>query len=325
MHSLRDQANTDHCWAYAMSNLIESRSLFSNSRDVTFNTELDVKYWVDFERMLYMYRTKNDVFLGLYEGGWQIEFWESFLKHGKNLYQVHKEKPTVWYSPFEYYTKHIEFMSVPRGEVDPTLMTPAQAAEKLKTGFQTEEDAVAFITDFLNRRYGKPTNYTSYLDNPIYVSDTPRWVLGKDYQKNHNVDSVVLVKPVDDGKFGWVRYLSDRYWGYRYDSTKVNRLIVKSLRNGWPVSFDNSYHAMTIVGYEMKQNVLYFAIADSIHGEIRWVSEPIFNSQLNLLTFVQSAIPGELPLRVSNKAMDLGIRTRNFNIDKMDNVDKPLR
>src|SRR5258708_771675 len=94
--------------------MLESRALYRDSTDIVINIEKDVKYWVDYERMLYVYRNKHEFYLGEYEGGWQIEYWESFLKHGKSIYQVKPAQPDVWYTPFEDYTQHLEFMAEPR-------------------------------------------------------------------------------------------------------------------------------------------------------------------------------------------------------------------
>src|SRR5688572_13808582 len=71
---LRDQADTAHCWSYAMSNLLESRALAREGLAVHVNVEKDVVYWINYERMKYITETRNEFYLGSYEGGWQIEY-----------------------------------------------------------------------------------------------------------------------------------------------------------------------------------------------------------------------------------------------------------
>jgi hypothetical protein len=148
-------------------------------------------------------------------------------------------------------------------------------------------------------------------------------ILGADYNANQTVDALVLVKPTTDGQYGWIKYLDDRYWGYRYDRSQILNLIELSLTNKFPVTFDNVYHAMTIVAFTpAKDGVKYYAVADSIPGKITWYSQDKMLGQLNLVTFFKSAIPNSLPPRNSNHMLNMLI-PMNKTIDQVDNVAFP--
>ncbi len=323
IHSLRDQSSTAHCWAYASSHLLETRTLDRESMDVIINIEKDVKYWVDYERMLYNFQTKKDFYMGSYEGGWQIEYWESFLKHGKSIYQVKINPPQILYPLFDLYSKNLGFIDSPRPTPDPTLISLEAVAEKLKgNDFKSESEVISFARDYLDRLYGKNSETTDWFDHEIKTEETSKYILGKDYGANHETDSLVLVKPVTDGKFGWVRYLQDRYWGYRYDQTKILKLIEYSLDQHWPVTFDNVYHAMTLIGYEKKGGDIYYAVVDSAPGSIYWKASKDMLTQLNLVTFFKEAIQGQIPPRAGESVLRFPL---GFMLDHYDHVDFPPR
>jgi hypothetical protein len=322
LQTLRDQDSTQHCWAYAMSHLLESRALVRHNHRILINVEKDVKYWVDFERMQYIFRTKKDFPFTKYEGAWQIEYWEALIKHGKHIAEATTSTSDIWYQPMAEFTQHLPFMSEPRPAVDPTLLSPDLAKLHL-TKLQSENEAQAFIVDYLNRWYGVPSLRTHWNGENIAIASSAYYILGADYPKNNKVDSVVLVKPVSDQAFGWVRYLTDRYWGYRYDSQKILNLVRTSLDNGWPVTFDNIYHAMTIVAYVYREEnkQFFFAVADSVPGKITWYPDTKLLGDINLVTFFASAIPGELPpLTVDNMSI---LRNSATKIDQLDNVEFP--
>jgi hypothetical protein len=121
LHTLRDQGTTDHCWAYSMTHLLESRAMARESNEILINIEKDVKYWVDYERMMYIHRSKGNFYLGEYEGGWQIEYFESFLKHGKSVYSNQRVNPQLRYQPLQDYFSNMKFLPEPRPQEDSTL------------------------------------------------------------------------------------------------------------------------------------------------------------------------------------------------------------
>lgn len=323
--TLRNQAHTDHCWAYATSHLLESRALLRDSKRVLINVEKDVKYWVDYERMMYIYKTKNDFFLDSYEGGWQIEFWQSFLKHGKSLIAVSTIVPEVFYKPLEDFFKSLEFMPEPKKIPDSSLPSWFAVKEMLKTQMTSDQQAHDFAIDYLNRYYGIPAVTTTWEAQSIATKESAQYVLNGDYEMNHDVDSVVLIKPVTDGQLGWVQYLNYRYWGYRYDRSKVLSLIELSLDQKWPVSFDNVYHAMTILAYFTDhEGNKHYAVADSIPGKITWYAANSLLAQLNLVTFFKVAIAEMLPPKNVQTVVQLNLAVGQ-TIDQKDNVVFPPR
>ena len=104
-------------------------------------------------------------------------------------------------------------------------------------------------------------------------------------------------------------------------------LVEKSLTNGWPVTFDDVYHAMTIVGFDVKDDIKYYAIADSIPGKITWYQGSYLIGELNLVTFAAAAIKGELPPRPTeqigqrnNKRL---LKKYGKSVDELDNIQFP--
>ncbi len=323
LHTLRDQGSTAHCWAYSMSHLLEARALVRDSNQVMINVEKDVKYWVDYERMMYIYRTKNDFYLGDYEGGWQIEYFEAFLKHGKTVLSNSKVKPEIRYRPLEEYFSQIPFMPEEYVRPQPGLPAWSQVIAKLKSSqLPNAEAAHNFAINYLNKKYGPPAGDTKWNQRSVNVSESAKLVLGSDYVITPSVESLVLVKPVVDGNFGWVKYLQNRYWGYRYDQNKIFQLIEQSLDNRWPVTFDDVYHAMTIIGYTESNGTHYYAVADSIPGKITWYKQDDLLRELNLLTFFRVAIPNALPPR-SQVHMFSSLIPMSQTIDEIDNVTFP--
>lgn len=328
IHNLRDQGDTAHCWAYAMGHALESRSLFRGEADVLMNTEKDVKYWVDYERMMYIYRTKKPFYIGEYEGGWQIEYWETLLKHGKPVLRTLNRPAEVRYEPFTRYDRGLPFTLVPR--TGPGGRSFYEASEKLAgTTFKNDAEAISYVIEFLNDYYGKPELTTRWFDQEIPMKESARRLLGSDYASHSTVDAMILVKPVDDGEHGWVRYLEERYMGYRYDQSKVLDLVKTSLNRGWPVTFDNVYHAMTIIGYDTDASgVDFYAIADSDPVHIRWVDAEEMLMNLNLVTFFREGIAGEIPSAMpasSRGGLGARFKSRGINIDRHDNVTIPPR
>lgn len=319
LQTLRDQSSTAHCWAYATSHMLESRALTRESEKILINVEKDVKYWVDFERMLYIFRSKKNFYLGSYEGAWQIEYWESFLKHGKHIMSNEVTTPDIWYQPFKSFTKGLPFMAEPRPQPDPKLMPIDRVPDHLRA-MKSETEALAFITDYLNRWYGKPVIETKWSGASVSIQESASRVLGKDFGADMSVESMLLVKPVSDEKFGWVRYLDERYWGYRYDSSKVLDLIKLSLDRNWPVTFDNVGHAMTIIAYSSQKGQDYFAVADSAPATISWYSATSMFNNLNLVTFYFKAIQDQIPpkSRATAAALPEGV-----DVDQLDNTQIP--
>lgn len=326
LHNLRDQAYTSHCWAYAMSNMLESRALQRENLDFMVNVEKDVKYWVDYERMMYIYKTKGDFYLGDNEGGWQVEYWEALLKHGRQISKSSINPAQILYKPTDDYMVALTFMEEPR----PTPEIDVYALEDVKDqlrALKTDAEAEAFIRDFLDKWYGKPKMMTTWFDQEISIADTKEKMMGSEYADNKDVESMVLVKPTKDADLGWVKYLDDRYWGYRYDRNQILSLIEKSLTNGWPVTFDDVYHAMTIVGFDIKENIKYYAVADSIPGKITWYQGSYLIDELNLVTFAAGAIKGELPPRPTEQVGQRNnkrlLKKYGKSVDELDNVQFP--
>jgi hypothetical protein len=249
LHSLRSQESTSHCWAYASSHMLESRALVRDSIDVVIDVERDVKYWVDYERMMAIYRLKHSVYLEQYEGGWQIEYWNAFLKHGKSIHQAKDGAPTITYPVLQDFTDHLPFMEAPQPKPDPTLISLSEVKEKLMHEIKTEDEARAFALDYLDRWRGKPNDKTSWMNEEVNVEAVPERVMGGDFAAVHSVDDLILISPVSDGDYKWVKFLDDRFLGYRYPKDKVLALIQTSLDANWPVTFDNVGHAMTIIGF----------------------------------------------------------------------------
>ena len=321
LHSLRDQGKTDHCWAYSMSNFLESRALTRANLDFTIETERDVKYWVDYERMMYIYHTKKDQYLMDYEGGWQIEFWESLLAHGKSILRSANNQAQIIYPLLQDFAAHMPFQAIERPAKDPTLDNWEEVTYKLKYELKTEAEAIAYVTNHLNRRYGVAQIQTIWFDDKIALNSVGEKVLGTDFIKNKNTEAFVLVKPVTDKQYGWIRYIGDRFWGYRYDQAKILELIQTALNRKWPVTFDNVYHAMTIVGYETTDKDTFYAVSDSIPGKITWYDSAKMLSQLNLVSVVAESVAGLLPERGSTiQQLD-----QEVNYDRLDHVTMPPR
>ncbi len=319
--TVRDQADTAHCWSYATSHLLEARALERSSEKVLINIEKDVKYWLDYERMKFVFKTKGDFYLGDYEGAWQIEYWESFLKHGKLLKGVETVQPSVTYAyPAEVRTG-LPFMNEERPPVDATLMSFSQAKEYL-LGETDEAKAEAFIVDYLNRYYGKPVMTTEWKGQQISIAETASKVLGTDFDSHNKVESMVLVKPVTDNQFGWAKFLNERYWGYRLDQAKILSWIELSLDQHWPVTFDNVYHAMTIIGYHEVGAETYYAVADSQPATITWYSSGRMLQNLNLVTFSKEAVASVLPPRTRG---NFYVTRRGASLDIYDHVNIPPR
>jgi hypothetical protein len=331
LHSLRDQATTRHCWSYAMANFLESRSLTSHATEATIDIEQDVKYWVDYERMMYIFNSKHEFYLGEDEGGWQIEFFEAFVKHGRSIYQAKETTPEILYPLFKPYTKHMKHMPVDRPPPDPTLMPYFQVPDHLMKNIKSEAEAKAFAIDYLNRYYGKSLETTKWLKDEVQLSEIPKLLMGPDHKVNGNRDALILIKPTEDKVYGWAKYIDDRYWGYRYDASQILTLIESSLNNGWPVTFDNTYHAMTIIGYETNTNGdTYYAVADSVPGKITWYASANLKAELNLVSVAAESVKGLLPPRARENLLNLALLqsrhhgTKDMSLDEIDHTDKPL-
>lgn len=322
--TVRDQSDTAHCWAYSASHFLESRSLVRDSQEVLINVEKDVKYWVDYERMMYNFRYKQDFYLGSYEGGWQIEFLETLFKHGKNLIRNQGVTPSITYKPLEDFFAGLPFMEEPRPVPNYTMIPLEQVTQKMH-GFTDETQAHEFAIDYLNRLYGAPSTTTVWDGQEIDLKESSQFILGSDFQKKNSVEAFVLVKPVYDGGYGWIKYLNDRYWGYRYDQNKILELVELSLTNQWPVTFDNVYHAMTIIGFTQAQDgQKFYAVADSAGGKITWYDESRMIADLNLVTFAKEAIQGALPERAQRTLLRMSL-PQGKTIDQVDNVTFPPR
>ena len=323
LHTLRNQGTTDHCWAYSMTHLLETRAMVRDSNEIMINIEKDIKYWVDYERMMYNFRTKQNFYLGDYEGGWQIEYFESLLKHGKSIYSNSRVTPQLRYQIMQNYFSNLNFMPEPRPREDATLPKWEQASQAMRTQFKTEQEASNYAINYLNRKYGPPATTTQWNGKPVSVSDTAKLIMGSDIVVNQSADSLVLIKPTSDGKYGWTKYLENRYWGYRYDKSQILNLVELSLNNKFPVTFDNVYHAMTIIAYApTSSGEKYYAIADSIPGKITWYSASKLLSELNMVTFFRYAIPNALPAKSQGHMLKL-IIPFSKTLDQYDNVAFP--
>lgn len=318
LHSLRDQSHTSHCWAYAMSHMLESRALYRGGVDAVIDIERDAKYWVDYERLMAIYKSKNDeIYFGDNEGGWQIEYWNAFLKHGKAFHKVSSNLAQILYPVFTPFNQHLDFMPGPTNPHDATLPTFAAAKKHVMSNLQSTAEVEKYAFDFLERYYGAPAEETNWMGETVSLNETAEKLMDDDFADHNTVEDLVLVKPVTDGDYKWVKYLGERFWGYRYDKEKVLQLVQHSLDNGWPVTFDNVYHAMTILGYDEKDGMDFYAVADSGGGSITWYESSRMLSNLNLVSFFKGSIAGELPAK-PKKAQNNGI-----NYDKKDGTTIP--
>lgn len=320
LHSLRDQSSTSHCWAYAMSHALESRALHRDGIDSVIDIERDAKYWVDYERLMAIYKSKNkEIYFGEYEGGWQIEFYNAFLKHGKSFFRAESNPAQILYPYFEKFDKHLAFMPGPTNPHDPTLPTFDKVREEVEKSTKSEEEVKKYVFDFLDRYYGKPAEESKWLQGQtLGLTETAEALLGDDFENHSTVNDLILVKPVTDGDSKWVKYLGERFWGYRYESAKLLDLVRHSLDNGWPVTFDNVFHAMTILGYETKDGGdTFYAVADSGGGTITWYPSQSMLSNLNMASFFKESIEGMLPNKPKQAPRD------GVNYDKRDNVTFP--
>jgi len=301
--TLRDQAGTAHCWSYAMSHALESRALARDGVKFQFDIEQDTKYWVDFERMWAIYKTKDsDIYLGSYEGGWQIEFLNALLKHGRPVRASSYEKADILYPVMKDFTDHMAFMpSKDTFTPDPSVPSLEDVRQTIVKGFDSDDKAREFMIDYLNKRWGKAVEKTMWLDSDIAVSDVGERVLGADYKEISSVKNFLLVKPVKEGaEEKWVKYLGNRFWGIRQNTDKVLSMIRLSLDRSYPVTFDNVYHAMTIVGYEKDEKGYFYAVADSVPGKITWYTEADLIMNLNLVSFFEPAVKDQLPEKPIN-------------------------
>ena len=319
LHTLRDQANTSHCWAYASSHLLESRALVRGDTEFMIDTELDSNYWVNYERMMEIYRTKNkDIYLGSSQGGWQMEFWNTLLKHGKNIHHTKHTQAQILYPVLKDYSTHLAFLPPPVHSPDPSLPSFESLRAKFEKEFKTEAEASEYAIDYLDRYYGEPKNSTTWFAEETDLTDTASLILEDDFEKNNKTDSLVLIKPVTDGDSKWVKYLGERFWGYRYDAAKILELVEASLDKQFPVTFDNVFHAMTIIGYETSNGDTFYAVADSVPGKITWYSSASLKSSLNLVTFFGESIQEFIPPRPPSLKSENGY-------DQRDGLTEPPR
>ena len=327
LNTLRTQGTTAHCWTYAMAHLLESRALHRDGMDVRMDNERDTKFWVDYERMLYMYRSKNSFYLGEYEGGWQIEYWETLLKHGRPVAGVSQaSEKQARYKPLQPFKEYLPFFPVERKPRKPGEYIDDEVSDHLRFDkFASDQDAIDYIVNLLLDVYGMPAASTAWLGKELPLQDSAKQVLASDYQSDTSVDSFVLVVPATDGDLGWVKYLDNRYWGYRLEKAKILDLLETSLRNGWPVTYDNVSHAKTIIGYSTSKDDRYFAVADSqVNGQmaqISWYPSAQILRDLHLVTFFRAAIPGKIPDRHDLDYESSGRAGKNY--DLIDNLMIP--
>lgn len=299
-HSLRDQDSTMHCWAYAMSHAVESRALSRDHMTPIVYVEKEVKRWVDYERLMYMYKTKNDFYFDPdSEGAWPIEYWEALLKHGFQIYKVSNDEPTLTYPINKPYYENLGFIDYERPPVDPDLIDVDEMKRKLRNEISNDAEATKFIEKYLKGLFGDPTMTTKWFEKTVNINEISALLLGKDVPAagslQDKINKMALVVPVSDGNQRWVKYLENRYWGYRYDSKNIFLMIETSLKNGYPIPFDNTQHAMTIIGFEKVDTTTYYAVADSSPAKITWKPGSTLKDQLHHLYFYTESIPGVLP------------------------------
>lgn len=295
LHTLRDQASTSHCWAYAASHMLESRALVRGDLEFMFDVERDSNYWLNIERMISYYRTKNeDIYIGSNQGGWQIEYWNTLLKYGKHIHHTTQKPAQILYPIMQNYTEHFPFMPPPPHKPDPTLPSFDTLKTKIKT-FKSEEELMKFAVDYLDRYYGKPKMTTEWFEEEIDLNQVAPLMMEDDFTQHQHAENLILIKPVTDKDYKWVKYLGERFWGYRYDKETVLDLVTTSLDNGYPVTYDNIGHAMTILGYETTKEGTFFAVADSVPGKISWYDSTRMVRDLNLVTFFEASIETYLP------------------------------
>ncbi len=319
LDSLRSQKGTMHCWAYAMSHLLESRAALRESNFVMFDVETDTKYWVDYERLWSVYRMNSDVYIGNVELGWQMEFWEALLKHGRALYRTAHGSSEAGYPLLTPFFSPWGFIAGSSSHTPgASAIPPAAIKQRIQIGgFANEFEVDDFITHSLDQWYGRPQNATQWFGKTIALEETPSYVLGIDFAPA-KLESFVLIKPVSDNEYGWVKYLDERYWGYRYNAKSALSLIDRSLDSHWPVSFDNSRHAMTIVGYEKGASETHYAVADSIGSKITWITGRKLLPSLNLLTIFHATVADLLPPIPSHSFKS------TIDYDRRDNTHRPL-
>ena len=330
LHTVRDQANTRHCWSYAMSHFLEARSLHARGIEMTINIEQDVVYWVNLERLMAIYDLKKDMIQWNPlndEGGWQIEYWNSFTKYGK-LLSASKTNvlPQLLYAPFDRYSSPIPFEDIARPQPVANLISfEALKVKLLGNDFQTREEAFTYVREWLDGNYGKPVLSTEWLGEAISLNHVPKKILDADYENMNHTESMVLIKPISDQGYGWVKYLGDRFWGYRFDQSKIFTLIKQVLDAGWPVTYDNVYHATTIIAYQKNEvnGKFYYAIADSDPASIYWLEESVLLSNLNLITVPLYTVSNLIPKREGAQIMLPLPRAESW--DEVDNLRLPPR
>lgn len=330
LHTVRDQSSTRHCWSYAMSHLLETRSLYAHKVEATINIEQDVVYWVNLERLMSIFDQKKDMIQWnpLYdEGGWQIEYWNSFLKYGKLITASKADViPQVVYSPFFTYYSDNPFVTIERPSPVADLLSFEELKEKLiGNEFPTREEAFAYVRTWLDGQYGKPFLTTQWMGEEIATQEVPKKILASDFEVMKNTESMVLIKPVSDLGQGWVKYLGERYWGYRYEQGKIFGLIQQVLDKGWPVTYDNVYHAITIIAYKKNEETgkTHYAIADSAPASIYWQDEERLLGDLNLVTVPLHTVSDLLPAREGARLLLPLPRAESW--DEVDNVIVPPR
>jgi len=310
--------------------MLESRALHAHKIEATINIEQDVVYWVNLERLMSIFDLKKDMIQWnpLYdEGGWQIEYWNSFLKYGKLITSSKADAiPQVLYSPFAPYYSDIPFVTIDRPMPTEGILSFEAVKEKLLSNdFVTREEAFSFVRDWLDTHYGKALLRTQWLGEEIATQDVPKKILATDYEAMKSTESMVLIKPVSDLGNGWVKYLGERYWGYRYDQSKIFGLIQQVLDKGWPVTYDNVYHAITIIAYKKNEETgkMHYAIADSSPASIYWQDEDLLLGNLNLVTVPLHTVTDLLPAREGARLLLPLPRAESW--DEVDNVKIPPR
>jgi hypothetical protein len=300
-HSYREQSDSFDCWAYAASFMIEARALVRDNINLTLDTTLDLGYWVDFDRLLSIYHTKEEYDWDPFDSlGDPVEFMYAFLTHGRNILFTEQNSSLLLIenSAFDFSGPLIGGF----GQRDSGHMTPKDdEIVKNLLAMNSESDALSFITKTLTERFHEPfQGQTKWFSDSVELKQTPRLAFGSDYSsdmENKFVD-VAIVKDLDAPK--WIRILNNRFWALgvpvNYDLTKLAKA---SLDKGWPTVLGVGSHAVTLLQYSgSNPNETKYVVVDPFYSKTKtfvFAGDQNFRSEVYELFLYYPAVENILP------------------------------
>jgi hypothetical protein len=284
---VRDQGDTTHCWAYAMTHAIEARTLARDSNEVVIHIEKDLIYWAAYERLMEVFNSKQDYpwdpFL---EMGRMFEFWKAFQRHGKQIVKVAQGSNVAIYSYPNDFKGTLGFIA---GQTQDNSTNTTVLIKKLKATTDVNV-AKALIEEALNQHFGKPdTSDTPWLNGRIGFVDVPKYVMGSDLPAA-TIQDWIVVEPSYSSNVGQWEKMGGT-WVYHYPRAKLMDLIRASLDQKWPVTHANWGHARTIIGYQDRS----FAVADSIGQKITWFTEDALLRDTASIELLRSVVGNLIP------------------------------